>query len=53
MAKFKVIKVTIKGKEDKFIPEFESEVQSALNEGWTIINCERHPHALYAFVKKD
>jgi len=32
---------------------FENEVQSHLDSGWKVINCDQESFALYAFLQKD
>ena len=36
-----------------FMQAFENEVQSYLDSGWKIINCDQESFALYAFLQKD
>ena len=36
-----------------FMQAFENEVQSHLNAGWKIINCDQESFAMYAFLQKD
>jgi len=36
-----------------FVQAFENEVQSYLDEGWKIINCDQESFALYSFLQKD
>ncbi len=36
-----------------FMQAFENEVQSHLDSGWKVINCDQESFALYAFLQKD
>ncbi|MCG3222021.1 MAG: hypothetical protein H7641_11645 [Candidatus Heimdallarchaeota archaeon] len=36
-----------------FMQAFEKEVQSFLDQGWKVINCDQESFAMYAFLQKD
>lgn len=58
MTKFKVIRMvnqrpTRFAKIADFMQAFENEVQSYIDSGWKVINCDQESSALYAFLQKD
>lgn len=52
MAQFMVVQEIFSGNRDVFINNFEKKVESQLNAGWKVINCDIEGSIAYAFMQK-